>query len=107
MEECFTGTSPVGTRIWGKMTLPHHGTNYLLQPWRAGAGVFGLPGPVLEPSFRGERECRLCSKTHDRGRPRLDGVPSPRALEPPSNVRGRLGGNWAPGLGEPLTLSRV
>ena len=70
-------TPLVGTRVWGTMILPNYGNNYLLQPWLAGAGVSGLPGPILEPSFRGEMECRPCSKTHDRGRPRPDGVPSP------------------------------
>ena len=66
------GTLPVtplvGTQIWGKMILPNHGTNYLLQLWLACAWVSGLPEPVSEPLFRGERECRLCSKTHDRGK---------------------------------------
>lgn len=66
MEECFTGTSPVGTpKIWGKMTLHTMELTTFYSPGGAGAGVWAS-GPVLEPSFRGERECRLCSKTRQR-----------------------------------------
>ena len=73
------GTVPVtplvGTQIWGKMILPNHGTNYLVQPWLACAWVSGLPEPVSEPSLRGERSAGCVQRPTTEGW--LDGVPSP------------------------------
>lgn len=93
----------MGTRIWGKNDPHTMEPNTFYSPGGQVLG-FGASRTCLGAIVQRERVPAVFQD------PRQEGdlgwiVPS--QYRPPSNVRGQLGGNWAPGLGEPLTLSRV